>query len=56
MGRPKHAKGEARGMFYSARFTVSEFNEIAEAIKRDRTKKPEWVRNSLLAAARKCAQ
>ena len=56
MGRPKLAKGEARGKFYSARFSDAEHAEIAKSIKRDGIKKPEWVRNALLFAARNRAQ
>jgi hypothetical protein len=56
MGRPKLAKGEARGKFFTARVSNAEHNEITEAIKRDAIKKPEWVRNALLSKARNRAQ
>ena len=56
MGRPKLAKGEARGKFISTRVSNLEYAEIAQAVKRDGIKKPEWVRNALLSKARTCAQ
>jgi hypothetical protein len=52
MGRPKLAKGEARAKFFSTRVSNDEFKEITDAIKRDAIKKPDWVRNALLAKAR----
>jgi hypothetical protein len=56
MGRPKLAKGQARGKFVSTRVSNLEYKEIADAIKRDAIKKPEWVRNALLSKARNRAQ
>jgi hypothetical protein len=56
MGRPKLARGEARGKFFSTRVTNQEHAEIIQAIKRDGVKKPEWVRNALLSQARSRAQ
>jgi hypothetical protein len=56
MGRPKLAKDKARGKFISTRVSNLEYDEIAQAIKRDGIKKPEWVRNSLLSTARRRAQ
>jgi hypothetical protein len=56
MGRPKLAKGEARGKFFSTRVSILEHQEITDAIKRDGIKKPDWVRNALLSKARSRAQ
>lgn len=56
MGRPKLAKGAARAKFFSTRVSIPEHKEIADAIKRDGIKKPDWVRNALLSKARSCAQ
>lgn len=56
LGRPKLARGEARGKFISTRVSNLEYNEIARAIKRDGVKKPEWVRKALLSSARSRAQ
>jgi hypothetical protein len=52
MGRPKLAKGEAREGFISTRVSSSEAKEIAGAITRSGQAKTEWVRNTLLTAAR----
>jgi hypothetical protein len=56
MGRPKLAKGEARGKFVSTRVSNPEYEEITNAIKREGLKKPDWVRNALLSKARNRAQ
>jgi hypothetical protein len=52
MGRPKLAKGEARGKFISARLSPMEYILIIKAIRRAKVPKPEWVRNTLLSAAK----
>ena len=52
MGRPKLAKGEARGVFISTRLSIPEAKEIADAVKKSGEPKTEWVRNTLLSAAR----
>jgi hypothetical protein len=52
MGRPKLAKGEARGKFISTRVSPLEYREITQAVVRDGIKKTEWVRRSLLFSAR----
>lgn len=52
MGRPKLAKREVRGKFFSTRASNLEHDEIVAAIKRDGMKKPEWIRNALLEKAR----
>lgn len=52
MGRPKLAKGEARGIFVSTRVSSPEYQEIVKAVKSSGQPKTEWVRKSLLSAAR----
>jgi hypothetical protein len=54
MGRPKLAKGQARGIFVSTRVSPLEYREITQAVVRDGIKKTEWVRRSLLFSARNC--
>jgi hypothetical protein len=53
MGRPKLAKGHAKGVIIAARFSDSESKEIDQAINRDGIPKPDWVRKSLLSSARR---
>ena len=52
-GRPTLAPGEARGRFISTRLSPMEYEEISRAVKRSGKPKTEWVRYSLLVAARK---
>lgn len=52
MGRPKLGKGEARAIFVSTRVSAPEYEEIVQAVKSSGQPKTEWVRNSLLSAAR----
>jgi hypothetical protein len=52
MGRPRLAKGMARGKIIAARFSPSETKEIETAVKRSGKKSPDWVRASLLTSAR----
>ncbi len=52
MGRPKLAKGQARGKFVSTRVSPLEYKEIMQAVSRDNMKKTEWIRHSLLFSAR----
>lgn len=52
MGRPVLPKGEAKNIVICARFSAVENHEIEAAIKREKTSKPEWVRNSLISAAK----
>ena len=53
MGRPVLPKGEAKNIVICARFTASENREIEAAIKCEKISKPEWVRNSLISAAKR---
>lgn len=53
MGRPKLPKKEARGMFVSTRVSPPEYKEITEAVRKSGLPKTQWVRESLLLAARK---
>lgn len=53
MGRPKLAKGEARGTHISTRVSALEYQEITKAIKISGQIKTEWVRSALLSTARK---
>ena len=51
MGRPKLAKGKAKGVVIGARFAPDESKQIHGAIEHSGKSKPEWVRNALLSAA-----
>lgn len=51
MGRPKLAKGEAKGVLIGARFTPDEAKTVEDAVRRARKVKSEWVRWCLLSAA-----
>ena len=51
MGRPKLAKGEAKGVHIGARFTPDEAKTVEDAARRARKVKSEWVRMCLLTAA-----
>ena len=52
LGRPKLAKGEAKGVLIGARFAPDESKIVHEAIKRSGLVKSDWIRNTLLAAAK----
>lgn len=52
MGRPKLPKGEAKGVLFAARVSNDDAKVINDAIKQSGTKKPEWLRNALLSAAK----
>jgi len=52
MGRPRLAKEKAKGIIIGARFSVDEAKAVHGAISRTGQKKPDWVRNALLAAAK----
>jgi uncharacterized protein (DUF1778 family) len=52
MGRPTLAKGEAREEYISTRLTHLEHDEIKSAAKKSGQPKTEWVRTTLLTAAR----
>jgi hypothetical protein len=51
-GRPKLDENEARGKFISTRVSPPEYQEIAKAVRRAGAPKTEWVRTTLLSAAR----
>lgn len=55
MGRPKLSKEDAKGVVIGARFSSSEAKEVHQAIKQASQKKPDWVRQALLRAARQYA-
>jgi hypothetical protein len=52
LGRPKLAKGEAKGVLIGARFAPYEANQVHDAIKRSGQVKSDWIRNILLQAAK----
>lgn len=51
MGRPKLSKSEAKGVLIGARFTPPEAKIVADAVKRAKQVKSDWVRGALLTAA-----
>ena len=51
MGRPRLAKGEAKGVLIGARFSADEARQVVEAAERAGEVKSEWVRKTLLSAA-----
>jgi hypothetical protein len=52
LGRPKLAKGEFKGVLIGARFAPDESKQVHAAIKRSGKVKSEWIRNTLLEAAK----
>jgi hypothetical protein len=52
LGRPKLAKGEARGVLIGARFALDEAKQVEAAVKRSGQVKSDWIRNTLLNAAK----
>lgn len=50
MGRPKLAKGEAKGVLIGARFTPDESKRVHAAIKQSGKNKSDWIRAALLSA------
>lgn len=52
MGRPKLPKGTTKGVLIGARFSPDESKLVHDAVKRAGLGKSEWIRNTLLAAAR----
>lgn len=52
MGRPRLASKQVRGKFVSTRVSTPEYAEITAAVKRGGRPKTEWVRETLLSAAR----
>ena len=53
MGRPKLPKGEAKGVLIGARFSPDEAKKVHAAVRREKQVKSEWVRKTLLTAAKK---
>jgi len=51
MGRPKLPKAKVRGILVQARLSAEEHEAMAEAVKRARASKSEWVRQALLEKA-----
>jgi len=51
LGRPKLAKGEAKGVLIGARFAPDEAKRVQAAVKQSGLGKSEWIRNTLLQAA-----
>jgi hypothetical protein len=52
LGRPKLAKGEAKGVLIGARFTPGEAKRVNDAVRRSGEQKSDWIRNTLLDAAK----
>ena len=52
IGRPKIAKSDFKSVLIGARFAPEEAKQVHEAVKRSGLVKSEWVRNTLLGAAR----
>lgn len=52
LGRPKLAKGEAKGVLIGARFSPDEAKQVHAAVKRSGQVKSEWIRNTLLDASK----
>jgi hypothetical protein len=53
MGRPKLPKGEKKNVLLGAKFAPDESKQIHAAVLRAAIGKSEWIRNTLLTAARK---
>jgi len=53
MGRPKLPKGEAKGVLIGARFSADEAEIVTDAVLRSNENKSEWVRKTLLTAAKR---
>lgn len=52
IGRPKLAKSEFKGVLVGARFALDEAKQVNDAVKRSGKGKSDWIRNTLLSAAR----
>ena len=52
LGRPKLAKSEFKGVLIGARFAPDEAKTVHDDIKRSGKVKSEWIRNTLLGAAK----
>jgi hypothetical protein len=51
MGRPKIGTENAKGVFFAARFTPAEAQQINGAINQSQQTKSDWIRRNLLSAA-----
>ena len=49
-GRPKVGKQDAKGVFFTARFTPVEARQLEGAIQQAGLRKSEWMRRALLSA------
>lgn len=52
LGRPRLPKGKARGVLIGARFSADEAKTVDSAAKRASKGRSEWVRTTLLDAAK----
>ena len=52
IGRPKLAKSVFKGVLICARFALDEAKQVHDAIKRSGLVKSEWIRITLLGAAK----
>jgi len=52
MGRPPLPKGTTKGVLIGARFSPDESKRVHDAVKRAKQVKSEWVRKTLLTAAK----
>jgi hypothetical protein len=50
-GRPKLGIKNAKGVFFTARFTPIEAGQLNGAIRQAKQSKSEWIRKALLSAA-----
>lgn len=52
LGRPRIAKSEFKGVLIGARFAPDEAKQVHDAVKRSGQVKSDWIRNTLLQAAK----
>jgi hypothetical protein len=52
-GRPKIGTQNAKGVFFTVRFTPVEAKQLNAAIRQTRQSKSEWIRKALLSAAQR---
>jgi len=53
MGRPRLAKKDTLGAIFAVRLRPQEARNVSAAIRASGQTKPDWLRDALLAAARK---
>jgi hypothetical protein len=51
MGRPRLAKGEAKGVLIGARFSPEEAKKVNDTASKYERGKSEWIRKTLLSAS-----